>query len=366
MARFTISPVRKLSKIGLTALLIGISSVSFAVSPYINKVYEYSPAPGQFTNLLPAYEDGDTDVNMCQKAEEAIANNQQGMISLGGWGGYVVFGFDHPVINVKDSFDLLVLGNAFYSNPENPSQGGSCEPGVIRVSYDANQNGEPDDEWYEIAGSEYGNKSTYLDYELTYFRPSDDHVAMPDKTQPFITDTTYIAWTDNKGGKGYMNKLAYHTQPYFPQWIEVDQLTFSGTRLPDNGKYDGEKKIYLQYPYQYGYADNHPNTADAAKIKLDWAVKPDGSAANLSAIHFVKVYTGVHQQYGATGETSTEISGAEDLHPDAKEPEPEPEEDIENMYGNSSHTIAHKHFHDGQIYIIRAGVKYNIQGMRIQ
>ena len=29
-------------------------------SPYISKVYEYCPAPGQFINEMPRYEDGDT------------------------------------------------------------------------------------------------------------------------------------------------------------------------------------------------------------------------------------------------------------------------------------------------------------------
>ena len=49
-------------------------------------------------------------------------------------------------------------------------------------------------------------------------------------------------------------------------------------------------------------------------MKIDWAVKADGTAAELQGIHFVKVYTGVHQQCGWIGETSTEITGAEDLH----------------------------------------------------
>ena len=41
-----------------------------AVNPYISRVFEYRPAPGQFINTLPAYEEGDTDETMAQKAEE--------------------------------------------------------------------------------------------------------------------------------------------------------------------------------------------------------------------------------------------------------------------------------------------------------
>ena len=46
-----------------------------AASPYINKVYDYLPGMGQFVNVLPKYEDGDTQETMNQKVEDAIANN---------------------------------------------------------------------------------------------------------------------------------------------------------------------------------------------------------------------------------------------------------------------------------------------------
>lgn len=61
------------------------------------------------------------------------------MISLGGFGGYVVVGFDHTIANVVGKRDFRVLGNAFYSadNPDiNAPEGGSCEPGVVMVAYD--------------------------------------------------------------------------------------------------------------------------------------------------------------------------------------------------------------------------------------
>lgn len=35
------------------------------------------------------------------------------MISLGGFGGYVVVGFDHTITNVTGKRDFRVLGNAF-------------------------------------------------------------------------------------------------------------------------------------------------------------------------------------------------------------------------------------------------------------
>ena len=64
-----------------------------AVSPYINKVYDFCPAPGQFVNMLPEFEDGDSHEQIITKVEEQICGDKNpGMISLGAFGGYVVFG----------------------------------------------------------------------------------------------------------------------------------------------------------------------------------------------------------------------------------------------------------------------------------
>ncbi|MDE5839507.1 MAG: cell surface protein, partial [Muribaculaceae bacterium] len=79
-------------------------------SPYISKVYEYHPAPGQFVNEMPRYENGDSYADMLQKAEESISGTNDIMITLGGYGGYVTFGFDHSVINVPGEYDFRIWG----------------------------------------------------------------------------------------------------------------------------------------------------------------------------------------------------------------------------------------------------------------
>ena len=290
--------------------------VQGANSPYLSHVWEYVPAPGQFINTMPAYEEGDDAETMRQKVEEQIANNALGLISLGSWGGYVVFSFDHPVVNVAGEYDFIVEGNAFYSNATlGAAGGGSCEPGIVMVSADANGNGLPDDEWYELAGSEFTNPATQHGYQMTYTRPADDHVATPDLVQKFRIDTTFVHWEDNAGEEGYIVKISFHKQAYYPEWIEDDQLVFTGSRLPDN--YAFVNNQYVLYPYAYGYADNHPDTCSQAQLNIDWAVRADGTPVHLAAIDFVKVYTALHQQCGMIGETSTEIKGARDLHPDA-------------------------------------------------
>ncbi len=323
-------------------------------SPYINRVYEYLPAPGQFVNTMPAYEEGDDAEAMCRKVEEQIAGNARGMITLGGWGGYVVFGFDHPVVNVAGEYDFIVEGNAFYSNPSvGAESGGSCEPGIIMVSADANGNGKPDDEWYEIAGSEYNSPATLHGYEVNYQRPDEGHQPTPDPNHKYRTDTTYIRWTDNMGVAGYLEQLSYHKQAYYPEWIASNTLTFTGARLADNYAYVNNQ--YVLYPYAYGYADNHPDSASDAQLNIEWAVRADGTPAELKAIDFVKVYTALHQQCGSIGETSTEVMGARDLHPDAGE-------QTAVSTQRSAVSSRRKVLHDGQLLIIRNNQAYTPLG----
>ncbi|MDR3326674.1 MAG: T9SS type A sorting domain-containing protein [Prevotellaceae bacterium] len=289
------------------------------ISPYIYKVYDFMPAPGQFVNTLPKYLQGDTRETMIIKAETAIANDNRGTISLGGYGGYVVFGFDHEVKNIPGKYDFKILGNAFFSNsntnPEAPREGGNCEPGIVMVSYDANNNGIPDDEWYELAGSEYHRPETIHNYEITYYKPDENKDKTPDPNYPFLNDTTYIRWTSNQGDYGYVSRNTYHSQPYYPQWITAETIVFEGAKLANNYiDESGTGSYYVQYAYDWGYADNYPNSHKRSGFNIEWAVDSDGNCMNLPGIHFVKVYTGVNQYCGWLGETSTEILGAEDLH----------------------------------------------------
>ncbi|AWG20120.1 hypothetical protein FFWV33_00585 [Flavobacterium faecale] len=260
---------------------------------YINKitrVFEYLPAPGQFINVLPLATKDDTAETMRVKAEEKLTANS--MITLGGFGGYVTFGFDHTVIN-KDGNDFVVLGNAFSNN---------AEPGIIMVSYDANANGLADDEWYEIAGSEYNKDTTIKNYEITYYKPIEEPAN--------ATEPEYIKWTDNQKQTGYLSKNAYHKQSYFPYW-KGETLTLKGTFL----KSTMVKASYWITPaYEFGYADNWSNTDAKSQIDISWAVDKDGKAVQLKGVDFVKVYNSNRAENTSTGEQSTEVAGFKDLN----------------------------------------------------
>ena len=146
-------------------------------------------------------------------------------------------------------------------------------------------------------------------------------------------------------------KNPFHKQPYYPQWLEEDEYTLHGTILPKNAVYT---TMWVLNPFGFGYADNYPNNDDRAKLKIDWAVDSKGQSVKLPGIHFVKVYNAMDQMCGDIGETSTEITGATDLHFRT---------DIEVI---SSSIKQNKYYRNGQLVIERNGCIYNLLGQEVQ
>ena len=278
-----------------------------APSAYANKVLAYCPAPGQFMNTsTTAYEKGFSAEDVRRKAEEKLKDPYLCLLSLGGFGGSIVVGFDHTVPNMNGAYDFKIYGNASYDSfgTLTGALGGSSEPGIVLVSKDMNGNGLTDDEWYELKGSEYDSKHTIKDYAITYHRPA--------------SPLSSVKWTDNQGNTGYVYRNETHTKnDYYPAWIEEDEMTFYGSRLKDNAVNEprpGMPEHWVGYCYAYGYADNHPNDEKGALFKIDWAVDKEGRAVKLDGIDFVKIYTAVNQYCGWMGEISTEVQAVEDLH----------------------------------------------------
>lgn len=266
-----------------------------------NKVYEFVPAPGQFINntAKAGYSGESTHDAACEFAQRRLDECQY--VSLGGFGGYIVVGFDHSIEN-RGGYDFSIKGNQF---------DGSSEPGIVWVMQDVNGNGMPDDEWYELKGSEYGKPETIQDYAVTYFRPA-----------PF-SDTP---WQDNKGQMGCIDRLAeYHPQPfYYPLWIKEERYTLFGTCLKDRTTRNKVTKFWYNGAFGWGYADNlgddmpskdnHDANPIANRFKISHAVNGDGTPANLSHIDFIKVQNGVNVKAGWLGENSTEVFQFTDLN----------------------------------------------------
>lgn len=259
-----------------------------------NKVIEYTPAPGQFINELKTGGFDASHVTPEAAVSYAESRLMEGSwVSLGGFGGYVIVGFDHSIDNSR-TYDFGIISNAF---------DGSSEPGVVWVMQDENGNGYPDDTWYELAGSETGKFETYRDYAVTYYRPSAPK--MP------------VQWTDNYGNNGEIDYLQqFHNQDYYyPLWIGMDSYTLTGTRL-EARNYDqsGNGSYWIQPHYDWGYADNFSpsdfNSENKANLfRISNAIDFEGNPINLSHIDFVKVQCAVNSKSGWLGELSTEVCG---------------------------------------------------------
>lgn len=248
----------------------------------VAKVWEYAPAAGQFIN---------TGVNGRRPEEYAEQSLAKGsVVSLGGFGGRLVVGFDHSVMCSGD-YDLRIRGNAFDN---------SSEPGVVWVMQDSDGNGQPDDTWYELRGSEHDSDSTIHNAAIVYLH---------DAAHP-LSD---IQWRTSDGNCGVVERNIYHTaNSYYPEWAQAP-LTLWGTLLPPRVELRGSS--YIALPYGGGYVDNFGSDRDGVwnRFRISDAVRPDGTPANLTHIDFVMIQSAVSHCAPNIGEISTEISAIEDI-----------------------------------------------------
>lgn len=263
-------------------------------------VLDFNPAPGQFVNEIPEYTTGDTSETMRAKAQDAL--NSGNLISLGAFGGNITLRLERPITRSLDGGpDFRIRGNAFLNTAETAANPlGSAEPGIVMVSADTNGNGIADDTWYILAGDDF-DKAVYTTVTYT------DNSSAADNTR-------YVTWTDNHGNSGYISRIiTFHNHSFFPSWKPDHQMSFSGYRLPDNGFFDEKSHTYRQHVLD-GYADSWPNNSKRSCLSLYDARTLDNKPADVTKIDFIRIYTGVLQNNGPLGETSTEISAIEALH----------------------------------------------------
>jgi hypothetical protein len=211
-----------------------LRAAEFGKSPFISRIIEYKPAPGQFVNQ---------DGIGTPAAAENIVGGLNGMVSLGGFGGYIIVGFDHTILNDPDNpygVDFTIVGNAIPN---------SSEPGIVMVMRGADGNGMPDPNgvWYELKGSNHDLPSTVKNDTITYKNPK-------------LNVAADVPWTDNTGKSGFLKKVTEHQQPYYPlpeifPDYPQDEVTFTGTLL-DVGMDESNPKSIRLPAMAYGYADN--------------------------------------------------------------------------------------------------------------
>ncbi len=277
-------------------------------SSYAIKMVECLPAPGQFVGSLTV-----------PNKNYGVGENGS-LVSLGGFGGYIVLEFAEPIVN--DSLhpygvDFTVQGNSFAAD----LYGVWTEPGAVMVMKDENHNGLPDDTWYELAGSDYYLSTTKKNATMTYYNPH------------YIKRHT-IPWKVDDGTTGAMRTNQFHAQSYFPGDYAFDcgrdSIAYTGNLI--KGCIDLSTPSYIEnYRAQlFGYCDNkgaaknevhNPYTTTMVKggdgFDLDWAVDKDGNYVSVDSVKWIKVYTSLNQDGGWLGELSTEVQWAQRVKPDS-------------------------------------------------
>lgn len=259
------------------------------------EVVEYLPAPGQYVNEnISGFDNITTMAQACSQAESRLSNMQY--VSLGAWGGNIIVKFKNPIEN-KGDYDFGIAGNNFDS---------SNEPGIVWVMEDSNDNGLPDDEWYELRGSYYDQEGYQKDFWVTYYRPE------AGKNTP---------WKDSEGNEGFINWMgSYHNQDfYYPNWVSEDSYTLYGSKLPARAIQNEITGLWSTPPFEWGYVDNSGSDMTTLNIngvnisvnrfKISDAMDKEGNSVNLKEVSFIKVQTAIMENVSILGENSTEICG---------------------------------------------------------
>jgi PKD-like domain len=260
-------------------------------SPYITKVFDYKYGPGQHASIISADWNGSDFIGQPWTGSKIYT-------SLGGWGGYIIAGFDHPINNTTGK-DFGV-----FTQP-----GPGSEPAVISVMSDVNNDGIPNDgDWLEIKGSEYSNPETIHNYQVTYLKP---------------TINGNVTWNDNLGHHGELIPGFGSTSWWWSGYGAKAEVVFTGEKLPNayqnTSNNSGQENWALRAGlFSFGYGECYSNLDYNAALKanlfdLSDCVDKNGHLVTVTNISFIKVQSGVFQIAGWLNEISTEVSGAVDL-----------------------------------------------------
>ena len=294
-------------KKGSKKTIVNVTNETKNYNPYITSIFDFDPAPGMFANDV--YKDGFKKEDVVRTALGRINETNVGyQLDLGGFGGSIIVGFDHTVVNVSGQNDFKIYGGDLTDKANPPA------PGIIYVAYDKNGNGKPDeDEWYEIIGSQHTKANTIKNFKITYHKKAVGVPVVVSGPNDMFSDREHIFCENNSPETYYMPK-SKSKKEYYPLWATQTSVTYEGTRLNVDfvTARPGQTTLWNFTPPEWGYAN-----AVNPDIDIDWAVDKNGNKANLPGINFIKVVNCVSEPMGLCHQQSsmaTKFAGAADLH----------------------------------------------------
>lgn len=296
-------------------------------SPFASEVIEFAPAPGQFVNAAE-FSDPFRALGPPAAGGTNLAANDS-VVSLGGFGGYIVLGFDEPIEDHPLNpfgMDFILFGNAFWIG--NDPQARWAEPAVVEVSRDANANGLPDDPWFLIPGSHISDLITNR-FAVTWDDDTFDDT-FPPSSSAWIPPGEFGEW-DTAGWRlpsSLVDSVGRMLNPLAPSdeegvWgygdlsptLILGDLT--GNNVVDDPSLSPEEFYTVpDDPREVGVS---PRSGGGDAFDIAWAVHPGtGEPAALKSIDFVRLSTGMHQDAPSPllNELSAEIDAVADVRPD--------------------------------------------------
>ena len=294
-------------KKGSKKTIVNVTNETKNYNPYITSIFDFDPAPGMFANDV--YKDGFKKEDVVRTALGRINETNVGyQLDLGGFGGSIIVGFDHTVVNVPGQNDFKIYGGDLTDKANPPA------PGIIYVAYDKNGNGKPDeDEWYEIIGSQHTKANTIKNFKITYHKKAVGVPVVVSGPNDMFSDREHIFCENNSPETYYMPK-SKSKKEYYPLWATQTSVTYEGTKLNVDfvTARPGQTTLWNFTAPEWGYAN-----AVNPDIDIDWAVDKNGNKANLPGINFIKVVNCVSEPMGLCHQQSsmaTKFAGAGDLH----------------------------------------------------
>lgn len=312
-------PRRSAATLALSLCFLCLCESPVLASDFATRIINYAPAPGQNVRAS-AYNDPARALDAPGGNGGLLAADNSKVVTLGGFGGTITLGFDHPVWRNRfnpRACDFIIYGNAFYVSGDPLRRFAECA--VVEISRDDNANGLADDAWYLIPGSHLAHPypTSTQSWDTASLNPN--WVPIGREGTAWSTTAYTLSGPPFSAGHTLINTNADTAEQVWgyadimPTMILGDE---DGDGLPeDNNPILDPARFYTRPddPLTVGVS---PHSGGGTSFRIAWAVHPvTGQPANLDRIDFVRITNAVHFLHPTLGEVSTEISGVADVRP---------------------------------------------------
>ncbi len=290
-------------------------------SPFATQVIDYDPAPGQHVTNA-AFDDAGLALGPPIGGGTAAAGNTS-LVTLGGFGGFIILGFDHTILDDAANpwgMDAIVFGNSFWVAGDNNRHW--AEAGIIEISQDTNSNGLADDAWYLIPGTHLTDPPAQIetqtwddDFGDPANPPANPTWLPPGRSGLWMTSGFRLPSAifeqpvvNNPFGPLATEEGIYGYADYNPTLVLGDS---DGDNSVDDLTSDPEDFFTVpDDPFEAGVT---AGSAGGDAFDIAWAIDPvTGQAANLAGFDFIRITTGINYIDPLFGEGSTDIDAAAD------------------------------------------------------